>query len=169
MNRHGSIAATAVIAMFAGLLLLLWLPSVVMNAANGIGGSWPAVAGVVLLLAELAYYALLFFAAPQCLLLRFLGIRSRWAYLLTGVCSGLFFLFVYFIGSGWFTAISHTGGAVQAIRLFLHAAGLWGLIWASAFGMLFGWLWSLPIFRLPGDNTRDWQLRIHTNNPADLL
>jgi len=166
MAKRGWFAAMAVALVFPALLLLQGLLGL-LPGGHGSLSNLQAIFGTIGFILTLIYFTLLFFAIPPCAILILLRIRARWAFLLTGLFSGCFFHLALVIGVDWPGRLADAG----SMALFRHVADNSGpetLIWPALLGLAFGWVWSLSYFRLPGSNIRDWQNRVHANNPGDL-
>jgi hypothetical protein len=171
--------------VFALLVLgtvLLLIPGVIMaleKLAYSLPIFWKSSLLLFLFVGKIALFVLLFFAVPEFLLLLRLDAMSLWARISVGGLSGVIFALVVFSSTSFGPTflLQKTSGEIflDYVRLFSNplafaedfyaAAGLGQLIAAVLIGMgVGGFAWA-RIYRLPGDDKRDWDGPILGDRP----
>jgi hypothetical protein len=169
--KRTGLVVLAMLSLWIAILLLLCVITALTKASQML----PAPLGTALAFSctavYIALFALLFFGFPELFVLLRLRELGFWTRASVGGASGGFFLFALFTET-WAAAIvqkskSVTEAMVWALKvkfadpiglvsLFLRHVDIGSLIFALLFGMGIGaFLWA-PIYRLRGDNRRDW-------------
>ena len=170
----------AMISLWAAILFLLCVLTALTKASQMLPAPWGTALGISCAAVYIALFVLLFFGLPELFLLLRLRELGLWTRLSVGGTSGGFFLFALFTET-WTASIlqkskSVTEAMVWALKVkfgdpiglvsaFVKHVDIGSLIFALLFGMAIGaFLWA-PIYRLRGDNRRDWDQPILGGRP----
>ncbi len=169
--RQGCTVTFAMIVFVVALLLVLGVMWMLWTALHGFAAPWGPTLLILLFAARVTLFVLLLFALPQCFLLLWLRATDFWPRLAVGGFSGWFVLFLTFVDSRLESIFEHTTSATAAFGLLtehilMHPAKLLAsffvavspvsLIFFVLLGMVFAGFGWAPIYRLTGDNRRDW-------------
>jgi hypothetical protein len=169
--KRAGFVILAMLSLWVVILLSLCIITAWMKASQML----PAPLGMVLAFSctavYIALFVLLLFGLPELFLLLRLQELGLWTRVVVGGTSGGFFLFALFTETWSATIVQKSKSVTEAlisalkvkfgdpiglISIFLKHVDISSLIFAVLFGMGMGaFLWA-PIYRLRGDNRRDW-------------
>jgi hypothetical protein len=172
----------AIVSLLAAILFLLCVLTALTKASQMLPAPLGTALAVICTAVYIALFVLLFFGIPELFLLLRLRALGLWTRLAVGGTSGAFFLFALFTETWSATIVQKSKSVTEAMTLalkvkfgdpiglvsaFVKYVDVGSLIFASLFGMAIGaFLWA-PIYRLRGDNRRDWNLPILGGRPPN--
>jgi hypothetical protein len=169
--KRTSFVVLAMTSLLVAILFLLCVMTALAKASQILPAPWGTALGFSCAVINIALFVSLFFGLPELFLLLRLRELGLWTRLSVGGTSGGFFLFALFtetwsasivqksksVAEAMFWALKvKFGDPIELVAAFFKHVDVGSLIFALLFGMAIGaFLWT-PIYRLRGDNRRDW-------------
>jgi len=169
--KRAGVVILAMISLFCAVLIWLCVFTALAKVAQMLPAPLSTALRLVCTVIYVGSFALLCFGLPELFLLIRLRALGTWTRFMTGGASGAFFLFALFsetwsgpivqksksVGDAMYWALKvKFADPVGLVSLFIKHVDIGSLMFAVLFGAAMGvFLWA-PIYRLSGDNRRDW-------------
>jgi hypothetical protein len=169
-KRAGFVALT-MLSLWVATLFLFCVITALMKASQTLPDPWGTAFAFSCTAVYIALFVLLFFGLPELLLLLRLRALGLWTRVVVGGASSGFYLFALFTETWSATIVQKSKSVTEAmvwalkvkfgdpiglVSVFFKHVDIGSLIFVVLLGMAFGaFLWA-PIYRLRGDNRRDW-------------